>query len=209
MTAQATRSVHASGRGRRPVDAVAAARHAHGRPAVWDALRRLKGGTVAELSKASGAPQRTVRGFLQTLEFAGFVMRSGAAGPLDGMRYQVARELPALMPDLRPDGTLAPETGRARMWRTMKMLSTFTAKDVAIAASLPGATVALAEARKYAVTLSRAGYLATIKPGTPHGGLATYRLVKNTGPQAPQIQRRATLFDPNQGQVVWAEWERA
>lgn len=209
MTAPATRSVHATGRGRRPVDALAAARHPHGRPAVWEALRRLKGGTVSELSRASGAPTRTVRGFLQTLEFAGFVSRGGAPGPLDGARYQAARDLPVLMPDLRPDGTEAPETGRARMWRTMKMLSTFTAQDLAIAASLPGATVALAEARKYAVMLSLAGYLATIKPGTPRGGLATYRLVKNTGPMAPQIQRRPTLFDPNLGQVVWTEGQRA
>ena len=209
MTAPAPRSVHAPGRGRRPVDALASARHAHGRPAIWAALRSLGGGTVADLHKASGAPKRTISSFLQALIFAGVIRRADGAGPQGGARYEATGPLPVEMPAIRPDGTVAPENGRARMWRTMKMLRTFSARDLAVAASLPGAPVELVDARDYTATLARAGYLAVLKQGTPRGGLAVYRLAKNTGPQPPQIQRKATLFDPNLGQVVWIEGQRA
>lgn len=202
MTAAPTRSVHAQGRGRRPADALAASRFPHGRPAIWAALKRLGHGTVAQISRESGAPARTVSSYLQALAFAGRVeKRQPEAG---GAVWHLVLPAPAEPPRINARGEPVTQgDGRDRLWRTMKMLKTFSAQDLAVAASLPDAPVALAEAKDYAKTLSLAGYLATVKPGTPKGGAAVYRLVKNTGPNPPQIQRRATVWDPNLGRVVW------
>jgi predicted ArsR family transcriptional regulator len=187
------------------VDALAAARHPHGRPAIWAALLRLRRGTVAEISNASGAPNRTARSYLQALTLAGYVARTDR--PDAGAIFElVAERAPKDPPRLRADGQPTRQgSGRDRLWRTMKMLRAFTARDLAVAASLPDAPIALEEAKDYAKTLSAAGYLATVKPGTPRGGLAVYRLVKNTGPQPPQIQRRNSVYDPNLARVVWID----
>lgn len=89
-------------------------------------------------------------------------------------------------------------SGRERMWRTMKMLKTFTANDLAIAASLPAAPVALAEAIYYVKWLSAAGYLVAVQPHRPgHKGRTVWRLVQNTGPKPPMVLRARLLWDPN------------
>lgn len=195
------RSVHAKGRGRRPADVLAAARRPHGRPAVWRALRKLSWATMGEIAREADADIRTARSFVEALHAAGLVLRHD---DIKAVQWLLKADAPAEMPRLRPDGSRVTQgDGRERLWRTMKMLKTFTAQDLAVAASLPDAPVQPGEAKDYARTLAAAGYLATVKPGTPQRGQAVYRLVRNTGPLPPQIQRCSAVFDPNLRQVVW------
>lgn len=90
-------------------------------------------------------------------------------------------------------------SGRERLWRTMKMLKVFTPNDLAVAASLPDAPVALAEAVHYVHWLAKAGYLVAAVPHSHagRGRRTTWRFVKNTGPKPPMILRTKAVWDPN------------
>lgn len=96
-----------------------------------------------------------------------------------------------------------------QMWRTMKILSDFTFRDLAISASTEAVMVNEEAARDYLGALSAAGYLITVQKGGPNRP-ARYRFnrARNTGPKAPMIQRLKTVFDTNTRQVVWQEEAR-
>lgn len=91
------------------------------------------------------------------------------------------------------------------MWRTMKLLRSFTASDVAHHAGIEGAPVARATAQTYLRFLDLAGYVVVAQAARAGSGAypAVYRLVKNTGPQAPLVTKQKHVFDANLGQVVW------
>lgn len=96
------------------------------------------------------------------------------------------------------------------MWRTMRILKEFSAKDLAIQASTETVKVAEGEAKTYVHYLHKAGYLVIVSPHrsgnrSMTGKLARYRLIisKFSGPKPPVIQRIKQVFDPNAGKVVW------
>ncbi len=191
---------------RRPADIVAAAPKPQGRDAVWAAIRRLGEGaafTPRDIERETDVPGKTVRDYLAGLAAAGY-LAAVASKPL---MYALARDVGVEAPRVRKDGTEVTQgRGREQMWRTMKVMSTFTARDLAIHASTADSPVSQEDAKSYVGHLNRAGYLALVrqaKGGRP--GQAQYRLLrsKNTGPKPPQIQRVKQVWDPNLQQVMW------
>jgi hypothetical protein len=88
---------------------------------------------------------------------------------------------------------------RYRIWRTLRSLGrtqgNFTLADVIAASAADESNV-----RKYTRHLLRAGYLAIVQPAVPahhHRGWARYRLVRDTGPEAPRAHQNGSIFDPN------------
>lgn len=82
---------------------------------------------------------------------------------------------------------------RARLWRAMRILRTFTVAELSATAE-----VSPNSARKYVRALAHAGYL---RVATPYrqgavGGHASYLLIRDTGPHAPSIGKQR-LRDPN------------
>lgn len=199
--------------GRRSVVREAAAPHAKGRAAIWAALRQLRSATVRELMRTSFVPERTIRSYLEALEAAGIVTRAEDRGPGGGARYVVARDAGHEPPRLRSDGTPVTQgSGRDRMWRSMKMLKVFTARDLAVTASVEGAAVSEGEARAYLVALKRAGYVVMQVPASTHPKAPrreTYRFAHNTGPLAPMVTRLKSVWDPNERRIVWHAEPRA
>lgn len=189
-------------RGRRSTAAAVADPRPAGREAVWIAFRRLGEASVREVVLAARVPARTARTYLQALVFAGLATVVEGAKVA---RFRIVSPAPVETPRLTRDGKPVRRDGRERMWRTMKMLRTFTPRDLSVAASLPDAPVALEEAKHYARTLSAAGYLTVVRPGTPHGGLATYRFARNTGPKPPVVAHQRVVVDPNLREVVWRQ----
>ena len=175
-----------------------------GRAAVWAEICKRKRFTLRELECAlPHVGRNTIEEYVRSLCKGGFVRIVGNAESSFPQKrkaylYELARDVGVEAPRLHRDGSIIPPSGQQRMWKVMQVLPEFDAATLAGAASLPGAPVSVLSAKEYAQTLTRAGYLVSVGPGR-------WKLVNNTGGQAPQMQRAKTIFDPNLQQVVWIE----
>jgi hypothetical protein len=78
----------------------------------------------------------------------------------------------------------AVQTGRQRIWTSMRIEVSFTAQSIAASAQ-----VELVTARQYINALIGAGYARkTRQTSFEVGDYTTFRLVKNTGPHAPRLR---------------------
>lgn len=199
---------------RKPVDQECAERKgkSYGRQAMWETMRAKGEFTLACVVKASQREKSSVREYFKRLMAAGIIEEAGTVpSPINPCpRYQhklyrLTRDTGHLAPRLSPDGTLLIES-RDQMWRSMKMLSSFTAVDLATAASTEECIVSPADAKDYCKHLLKAGYLVVLQQATPRSK-AVYKLLPsmNTGPYAPKVQRTKLVFDPNRQKVMWHE----
>lgn len=86
----------------------------------------------------------------------------------------------------------------------MRMLGEFGYRDLTVTASTAATPIADIDAKDYLKHLYRAGYLKVTAPA--HGNRpARYRLIRNTGPKPPKVQRIRQVFDPNLNEVVWSQ----
>lgn len=175
-----------------------------GQQRFWQVITELaKHGSfgLSAVVDQTNADRSTVSNYVHRLVRAGFlVVSQGRPGSANS--YTLVRSS-RYAPKVSADGTLIPPTKRESMWRTMRMLKTFSAQDLAVAASTEGAQLRLYDVKDYLKYLCRAGYVRMIRGET---GPATYRLLpgKITGPLPPQVQRVRQVYDPNLGQVVWS-----
>lgn len=184
---------------RKPVDQASSLR---GQEHIWNVimdLGRTGPMTLTDIHDKTNARRDTVREYLCRLELGGFLKRIDKAIPV---LYDLVRRAGSA-PRLRRDGTQYPPTKRESMWRTMRMLNGFSARDLAISASTEEVPVREIDAKDYIKHLLKAEYLLVIQPS--RGSIpAVYRLRKYTGPKPPQIQRIKQVFDPNLNAVVWS-----
>lgn len=206
---------------RKPVDLVAAAARPEGRQIMWQAMRKLRRFTIADIEGETRIKEGTIRTYVCGLHRAGYLDvvgkqdRSAYLTHVPGSYalsiYKLIRDVGIEAPRVTRAG--APVTqGRAReqMWRTMRVIGEFSYRDLAMQATTEEQSILTTDAKDYVKHLYRAGYLALTvpdkrgnKPGT--GAPARYRLLpsKYTGPLPPQVQRVKQVFDPNLGKVVW------
>ncbi len=86
-------------------------------------------------------------------------------------------------------------TTRDKIWAAMRMLQTFTYAELELRTG-----AAYTSLQPYLTALRRAGYLAVLRK---IGRDKVYRLVNDTGFQAPQIKHnRRRVFDPNTGEIL-------
>jgi hypothetical protein len=178
-----------------------------GQEGVWAAARRLRAFSIDDIERLVESERNHIGDYLRRLERGGFLKRL-CDKPV---QYEVIIDQ-ADAPRVRHDGSLIVEpraAGQDNMWRVMKMLRDFDGPELAREAQSPGVVVAVNSALQYIVALHAAGYLIMVQDEVRsgkkgQGGRARYALnpEKNTGPQAPQIQKTKALFDPNIGQVV-------
>jgi len=191
------------------------ARVPRGHQGFWEIIRELHRGkkswTFQEVVERSNVSDDTVRDFLRRLLKAGYIVENGRTAKTTF--YRLAKDQPNA-PSLRRDGSPAnePGLGQEQMWRAMKMLSRFDARELALHATIATVPVTLVSAKTYIKRLKRAGYLSEVSPAKPGhkpgtGKLATYRLLPhmNTGPLAPQIQTTDFVWDPNRRTVMGPE----
>lgn len=82
---------------------------------------------------------------------------------------------------------------KAKMWKAMRALGTFTSPELATISGVSHGYVMY-----YIKILRNAGYIRREhkqKTGTPRGTFWVYRLIKNTGPKPPTT--RIVIYDPN------------
>lgn len=199
---------------RKPVDQEAAAGKgkSYGRQAMWDAMREKREFTVEALAFASSRHKTSVSDYLKRLSAAGIIEECGTMpstlNPHSRFQqkvYRLVNDTGNLAPRLTADGKPLIEA-RDQMWRTMKMLSSFTSVDLAAAASTEECAVSPVDAKDYCKHLHKAGYLTLLRHPSPTAK-AVYRLLPsmNTGPHAPKVQRTKLVFDPNRQEVMWHE----
>ena len=109
---------------------------------------------------------------------------------------------------MRPDGSAVTQgAGTGAMWRSMKILGSFTAPELALLATTDVARVTEETAKTYLRFLERAGFVARVEKARPghKPSKDRWRFVKSRdpGPLPPQIQRIKQVFDPNSDTVVW------
>lgn len=171
----------------------------------WDQIKAVEGKpfTMNDIDFAGNANRASVRDFLNRLERAGYIARIGfVPQAYKGRNPQVVYRQKIFAkntPRLRRSGEHCPPLGNEQIWRAMKMLNSFTVKDLALAATANDIAVKESTARAYIKNLKKAGYLVMQRKA----GGAVYRLRPrmNTGPLAPQIRRNKDVFDPNTGMV--------
>ncbi len=184
------------------------------RERIWAVIRRLKTFTVPQLQgELKGfVPLATIRTYLQGLENAGFIEFLGSVPRDDGRPgtvnlYKLVNDCGVEAPRVRKDGSFVTQgRGREQLWRTMKILKSFTPRELTIAASTEDHAVKESETQRYVTFLHQAGYLIRIdEADSKHQARYRFNTRKNTGPKPPQVQRLKTLYDPNLGKIVYQE----
>ncbi len=167
-------------------------------------MRALKSASGEEIRKTAAAQWRTVEDYLKSLVAAGIVAVELSPTTHRYSIFTLVQDTGAEAPRVRKDGSIVPPTKTEALWRSIKMIGTFTHAELAASAAVTDP-----QAKDYCEHLARAGYLLVVEKKHP---LPTrYRLAptKNTGPLPPQVQRTKTLYDPNLRQVVWADADNA
>lgn len=161
--------------------------------AAWTVAQRLAPGwTIKRLSAESGASTSSVQDWVRAWVAQGLVARSGTWTKL---RFTVLAA-PA------PVATGRVQTPERNMWTAMRKAQSFSARDLALHASTDAVEVTEAEAARYLRALLPAGYLRVLRKAAPPHRDAVYRLIRDTGPEAPRERRIVALWDPNEGRYA-------
>lgn len=172
------------------------------RQAIWEALRRLDGrsATTRELRDETLLTIDSVRDYLTGLAAAGYVERQAAESTRPGspITWRLVRDIGVEAPRVRRDGTPVTQgQKRENLWQAMRILRSFTPRELAVGARTPECMVGVTEAAEYCRYLHMAGYL------TRRGGAYQMHATAFTGPRAPMIQRTRRVWDPNRNEVRW------
>ncbi|KPN73694.1 hypothetical protein [Neisseria sp. 74A18] len=167
------------------------------RQLVWTALRASRESwvTLAALSEQADVKSRTVYMYLQALIAAGYVAVETAADRCK--LYRLTKDAGVDAPRLRPDGTEATPKNTEIIWRTIKIMHTFTLDSLTAHVRMTH-EVQREWVKKYIISLLAAGYLGK-------RSREDYVLLHNTGSQAPQLLNIREVYDPNLNQIMLRE----
>ncbi|MBV1702594.1 MAG: hypothetical protein KGQ46_12315 [Hyphomicrobiales bacterium] len=177
-----------------------------GRDEIWKSmmyLTNLSGSfSRAEVVAKAMNSREYVHRYLKALIKAGYAEQLPVQ-PKRGTRFRVIRTQIST-PRVRADGTDLGEPINVTLWRTMRMLKTFTAPELCAHASLPERPVKLTTAAAYLCHLEAAGLLTILAPGQRRGAKAHRRfgLIGTPGGQAPRVLKADAVYDPNTGNLL-------
>ncbi|AKU21900.1 hypothetical protein [Massilia sp. NR 4-1] len=182
------------------------------RQRAWEAIRKHAGAfTCYQIARKAKVDMETLLTYLRSLQKGGYLAADAAGSEVYGADkvWELVRDNGLEAPRLTRDGRPVTQgMGTEAMWRSMRIIGEFNARELAAHASV-SVSVAEVTAKTYLLALHRAGYLTLVKPANA-GRNATpgrYRLAagKYTGPRPPMIQRTKSVYDPNLNEVVWTE----
>ncbi len=189
---------------RSPAKPVIGRRPAHqafdGRQAMWVAMKRAPDMIlVSNLVNATSLNRSTVARYLKSLTEAGHLEHVPAPNGLPGS-WKLIRDTGYHAPRVRPDGSKVTQGEViSQLWLAMCSLRDFDFRDLMQNASID---ISEATAKDYCKRLLSAGYLRVLSKADPaQARIARYRLIRPSGPIAPQVQRVHQVYDPNTGAV--------
>jgi hypothetical protein len=175
--------------------------------ALWGVLLQLDAEgawTSGDLDRRCNLNRGRPRAFITRLVAGGIAIPTGdhrmtsGKNPQKAPLYRLAQR-PLECPRLAPDGRDLGETKLQTMWRVMKMLKLFTAKELAASASVDDRLIDQGAARDYCKRLEHVRVLAFAGMA---GRERRYRLIRNLGAKAPKVLTARVIFDPNAGEVL-------
>lgn len=175
------------------------------RQRMWESMReRADGFTGYQIARRANVHDATVRSYIQSLEKAGYLERITGADHFEEQTLRLIKDTGIEAPAITRQGKASTAgQGNEAMWRTLRIIGTLSARQLAEHASAT-LSVSLWSARSYLKWLVRGGYVELIseKPGDRN---ARYCMINSryTGPRAPMVQRGGKLYDPNLGKVVF------
>ncbi|WP_459199079.1 hypothetical protein ACQVRX_11385 [Ralstonia pseudosolanacearum] len=191
------------------------------RQRVWEAIRARRAGfTRDQLAGACRGLETNVTDYVTVLLKAGIIevvaeeaVNQGGIRPR--LTYRLVRDNGVEAPRVNRQGNVVSQgAGTEAMWQTMHRMfekTAFDARELAAFASSKAHTVAEGTAKAYVAALHKAGYLRLVESARlgKNPRAARYVLIANryTGPRAPMIQRARTVYDPNEGRVVFVDEE--
>ena len=158
------------------------------RAAMWSLICGVGIFTLADIVHFTGADRRAVGRYIKDLE---------AAGIAETIRE--AKGLPTIYRLKRTDLLEAPETGQAMLWRSARILKTFTACELVATLDVDDGPPAWSTAKRWLTLMKRVGL---IRQSGSRGQVMIYRLARDLGPKAPMILRGKHVWDPNAGEVL-------
>lgn len=182
--------------------------------AAWAAIRRLRTAFTrhdlavdVQRHARFGIDGSTLQSCLDRWTAAGILAHDGAA-PKPQRLYELVRDPGAFTPRVTRDGRPVEQgRGTENIWRSMRMLKMFSVTDLAAHANTPDTPVKPSYVQSYVTRLNRAGYLRLEQSPRRGGrrGRARYRLIHDTGPRPPLVQRTHRVFDQNLQRVMSEE----
>lgn len=164
------------------------------RAAALEKVRQADEFVVEDLTRIAGLPLGTARTYVRHwLEEGAIVMTRKE----ERLRFYISAEKRHEI-DLPP----GPQTPEGNMWRAMRQYRDFSALDICTVSNAGGVEVTIEKARAYCRCLLEAGYLKVLDRAVPGRREAHYRLIANTGPEAPVVRRVSVLHDPNTDQLL-------
>lgn len=166
------------------------------RQRVWEAIRVAGDGwTTDSIAKASGMDATAVRTYLSALKAGGYI--TAVPDQTRIHRHTLIKDVGIDAPRINRRGSpITLGLAQQQMWQTLRITGqAFSPDELSGLASTPRVPVSPAAAAGYLGHLRRAGYLVATAKGR-------YRLIKNTGPRAPMVQRTKSVYDPNQDVVM-------
>ncbi len=158
--------------------------------------------TKREIHENTDIPNKTITDYVKRLVAGGYVEEHASFAETG--RYVLVRDAGVHPPRIRPNGQPVQQgKGTENMWRSMRMMKQFTPRDLMAHSTTDTVSVAEDTAKRYCSMLLKAGYLRVIQKAVPRQRQATYKLLRNTGPLPPQIQRVKQVFDPNICEVTY------
>lgn len=160
---------------------------------IWNRIHKLDE-IDRETVIAHGASEKNAGSFIYRWEQVGlleFVRKDG--------KNSIYR------PVTKPQSLPHEATAKGNMWRAMRLLKTFTAKDIAAHSNAGGQSISIAAAGSYCGVLLAAGLLRKLKAGDTKNKATTYRLIRDLGPLAPETARVYCLQDPNSGDLFFGD----
>lgn len=182
-------------RNRKPVDKL---NGYDSREAMWEVIRQVKSFTVRLLHQETTLEISSVRDYVTGLTRAGYLEVNKVENPVV---FDLIKDVGVDAPRVRRDGGLVTQgQGRINMWRTMRIIKKFTARELAINSSTSTCTVKESTAKDYIKHLARAGYLRHLK-----GGVYFFKPHMFSGPKPPMVQRVKRVWDQNLKKIMWSE----
>lgn len=181
--------------GRKPVDQKNA-----GRQEMWQAIKLSPGNvTVAGVVAVTKIHRSSVGRYLHALTAAGYLEFADAGNGLAGS-WKLIKDVGHHAPRVRADGSAVTQGEvTEQLWLSMRGLKVFDFRELMQSASIE---ISEATAKDYCKRLLSAGYFRVVTKADPHKGIiARYRLIRPSGPKAPQIQRALQVYDPNTAEV--------
>lgn len=177
------------------------------RELIWQAIRKLQSFNIRNIEDETRIHPRTILSFLSSLEKAQILEKKlihiRGHGSLKHTQYNLIKDLGLIAPKINSKGENIEDNIQSKIWRCIRVIKTFSFRDLVVTIENENQKISPSAVDRYLVSLKAAGYL------TKKKAEKNYKLVlaMNTGPQAPQIQKTKSIYDPNLNKIVWTSRE--